>query len=143
MPKTTLVFLVLLALARPASGQSAADCLSASANVEAVAQTKALLASVSAAMDQQQASLEAGMRAAAARARWSEQERAAFFRALLRSKPNADFERKIGKLTQQLRGLLNASQRGDIKGPEAECGHVARLRARVGQLKSVYEQQST
>jgi hypothetical protein len=87
-------------------------------------------------MDRQGAQLQA-----VARASWSEQDRARF-QTVLRSRPNTDYERQIAALTGELRGMQQAAQRGELKGPAAECRHVARLREVVGQLKAVSERQT-
>lgn len=142
MLKHALAFLVFIAISCPALAQPALDYSPGHGKVQAVAETKALLASVSEAMDKQQAELEAGIRYATARAKWSEQDRVRFFQTVLRSKPNTDFEKQIELLTIELRGMLQASQRGEIRGPEADYRYVARLRELVGQLKSVYARQS-
>ena len=142
MLKHALTFLAIITSSLPALGRPALDCSPGDAKVQAVAETKALLASVSESMDRQQAELEAGIRSAATRAKWSEQDRASFFRTVLRSKPNIDFEKQIELLTVELRGMLQATQRGEIRGPTADCRHVARLRELVGQLNSVYKRQS-
>lgn len=142
MLKHALRFLAIIAISWPALVQPALGCSPGDANVQAVVETKELLVSVSEVMDRQQAELEAGIRNAAARARWSEKDRASFFQTVLRSKPNTDFEKQIELLTIELRGMLQAAQRGEIRRPAADCRHGAPLREIVEQLKSVYEQQS-
>jgi hypothetical protein len=142
MLKHALASLAFIAVTCPASAQPTLDRSPGHGNIQAVTENKALLASVSEAMDRQQAALEAGIRDATTRAKWSEQDRARFLRTVLRSRPNTDFEKQIALLTMELRSMLQASQRGEIRGPEADYKHVARMRELVAQLKSVYERQS-
>ena len=142
MLKHALAFLAFIAIGCAAFAQPAPDCSPAYRKVRAVPETKALFASVSEATDRQQAALETGIRDATARAQWSEQDRARFFQKVLRSPPNTDFEQQIGLLTVELRALLQASQRGEIRGAAANCRHGARLRELVALHKSVYERQS-
>jgi len=131
----------MIALGGSASAQAARDCTAGDAGTRA-AETRALIASMGVTMDRHQAELDAGIRDAVARTGWGEQERARFLRTLLRSDTNAGFDKRIAVLTAQLRGLLQALQRGDIQGLAAECQFVERVRERVGQLDSVHAQQS-
>lgn len=140
--KFALAALAFMAIGGAASAQSAPDCASAHGKEQAAAQTRAALASLSAAMDRQQAALETALRDAATRAQWSEQDRAAFMQRVLRSTPNRDLDRQIGLLTAELRAMLQTSQRGEIKGVDADCRHVARVRQLVGRLESAYARQS-
>lgn len=99
-----------------------------------------MLASLKEAMGRHQAELEAGL--ATARATWSEQDSARFSETVLQSKRYADFTKKIALLLAELRSVWQALQRGEIKGPAAECQYVARLRELVGKLGSAYARQS-
>lgn len=136
MSKHTLAFLAIMATSQAALAQPAPGCATDGARSQAVVETKALLASVGESMDRQGAQLQV-----VARASWSEQDRARF-QTVLRSRPNTDYERQIAALTGELRGMQQAAQRGELKGPAAECRHVARLREVVGQLKAVSERQT-
>lgn len=142
MLKHALAFLAFVAISWPALGQTAFDCSPGQAKVQAVAQTRALMDSMSESMDRQKAELDAAIRVATTRAGWSEQDRASFFQALVRSTPNTGFDRQIEALTTELRGMLQALQRDEIRGHAANCRFVARVRELVGQLKSVHERQT-
>lgn len=142
MLKHTLILIALAAASFPALAQHSSDCSLAGPTVHAVAETHSLLAALSERMDRQQAEFGAGIRHAAARAKWSEEDRARFFQGLLRSKPNSDYEKQIASLTNELQGMLQAAKQGKITGPAAECRYVARLRKLVGQLDSVFARQS-
>lgn len=126
----------MLATSQFTSAQPASDCATGSAKAQAVEATKALLASVDESMDRQNA--EPG---AILRAKWSEQDRARFA-AMLRSRPNTDYEREIASLTAELRSLQRAAQRGEIRGSAADCRYGAQLRQVAGQLKSLTERQT-
>lgn len=136
MLKHTLALLAIMATSQAALAQPAPDCATGGASSQAVVETKALLASLGESMDRQQAEL-----LAITRSNWSEQDRARF-RTVLRSRPNTDYERQIAALTGELQGMQQSVQRREVKGPAAECRHVARLREVVGQLKSVSERQT-
>ena len=99
-----------------------------------------MLASLKEAMGRQQAELEAGL--ATARATWSEQDSARFSETVLQSKRYADFNKEIALLLAELRSGWQALQRGEIKGPAADCRYVARLQELVRKLGSVYARQS-
>ena len=140
--KLALTFLACLSISCAALAQPAVDYSTDHGKAQAIAETKALLASLSEAMDKQAAALDASARDAAVRTKWSEQDRARFFQQVLRSKPNKDFDQQIALLTTELRGMLQAAQRGEVKGAQADRRYVARLWELVEQLKSVYERQS-
>lgn len=140
MFKHALALLAYVAITFPAAAQPALVHSTGHAQARTVAETKALLASLSAAMDRQQAELDAAIQDATARAKWHEQDRAFFLQTVLRLKTNIDFDKQISSLTGELRSLLQASQLGEVKGPRADQQHVARIRELVGQLKSVCRQ---
>lgn len=93
-------------------------------------------------MDRQQAELEAGIRDATALANWKEADRARFMQTVPRSQPNTDFDREIAWLTAELRGMLQALQRGEVKGAHANDRYVVRIRELTGQPGSVHARQS-
>lgn len=136
MLKHTLAFLAMMATGQSTLAQPAPDCATDGGKAQAVAETKALLASLNESMDRQHAELGSILRA-----KWSEQDRTRFG-MVLRSRPNTDYEREIASLTVELRGMQQAARRGEITGGAAECRHVARLREVTGQLKSVTERQT-
>ena len=93
-------------------------------------------------MGRQDAALDAARRDATARAGWSEQEGLVFLGTLLRSRTNQAFDRQITALTEELRGMLQALQRGEIKGEHADARFLMRTREIVRQLRAVYGRQS-
>ena len=131
-----------MALGVPALAQAVPACPPGYNKVKAVAETTALLTALGESMDRQQAEIEAGVRNAAGRGHWSNEDRARFFRKVLRVEPNISFETQIALLRTELRVMLQAAKRGEIKGDVADCQYVARLRELVGQLQSVYARQS-
>lgn len=112
-------------------------------DMQNVAETRALLVSANDAMDKQQAALEAAVRDATARKKWSDQERSRFMQTVFRSKTHTDLDQQTKVLTTELRAMLQASQRGEIKGPQATELHLSKLRQLSGQLKVAFERQST
>jgi hypothetical protein len=108
----------------------------------APADTRALMAALEAEMDGQQAALEAALRAADARARWSGRDRALFFQSILRAQPAAANEQRIAALTAELRNMQQALRRGEVKGAQADQRFVARLRELVIELRALQARQS-
>lgn len=101
------------------------------------------MAAVSLSLDRQQVELQACIRELTAPAVWSEQDRARFVQRVFQSSPNSDYDRQITSITTELRGMLQAVQRNEIKGEEANRRFVLRLRELAGQLDSVSRQQTS
>jgi murein L,D-transpeptidase YcbB/YkuD len=137
-----LALLAFSAISCCAMAQPGLDRSSAQGDTRGAAETRALLASASEAMDKQQVALESAIREATARNKWSDQERARFLRTVLQSATNAGLETQIKALTTEMRSMLQASQRGEISGPQANARYIARLRQLVGALKATCERQS-
>ena len=138
--KYALPFLSCIALSNFAAAQHAFDCPSLAERTTAAAETKSLLAALRATMDIEQAELEASLDEA--RATLNEQDRSRLIRTVLQSKPNTEFNRQSNSLVGDLQAILQAAQRGEVKGPNAECRYVAQLRELVGKLGTVYRRQS-
>jgi len=142
MLKLSLVVLVFVALGSAALAQPTAIASPVGTQENAVAQTRVLLASVTEAMDRQRAELETAMGQAALRAKWSDQDRAKALRTILQSATNLTFEQRIAILTKELRTMLQALNKNEISGEQANRQFIVRVRELVGQLGSVYDQQS-
>jgi murein L,D-transpeptidase YcbB/YkuD len=111
-------------------------------DIREVAETRALLASASEAMEKQQVALGSAISDATTRNKWSDQERARFMRTVLQSATNAGLEKQIKALTTEMQSMLQASQRGEISGPQANARYIARLQQLAGTLKAACERQS-
>jgi len=107
-----------------------------------VAQVRKLMGSLADSMGRQQAELETGIREAAARAGWSDNDRARFMRTVFQSKTQRDFEKEAASLTAELRSMQEAVQRDQVKGAEANCRFVERMLALLTRLQAVNALQS-
>jgi uncharacterized protein YdeI (BOF family) len=142
MLKHALAVLLFSAISCCAMAQSGPNQSHVHGDIREVAETRALLASASEAMDKQQVALDGAISDATTRNKWSDQERARFMRTVLQSATNAGLEKQIKALTTEIRSMLQASQRGEIRGPQANARYIARLRQLVAALKAACERQS-
>jgi hypothetical protein len=140
LSKYALSFLSCIALSNFAAAQHAFDCSSLAERTTAATETKSLLAALKTTMDVEQAELEDSLDEA--RATLNEQDQSRLILTVLQSKTNTEFDRQINSLVGELQAMLQASQRGGFKGPNAECRYVAQLRELVGKLGTVYRRQS-